>query len=112
MHLGTTTITALTVVAMTTAGTAASCAPATYPTTTHTTTAPTTTAPTMHVSSSDTWVVTDSYYDPEFARRTVICVNSGGDFRTATGWEEIDTPASPLGRPCPAGRILDQGPIK
>lgn len=61
--------------------------------------------------TSDTgpWVVTDSYVDPTYGRRTVICVDAGGDLRTASGWREVDVPGGRVGVACPAGPVLEQG---
>lgn len=55
------------------------------------------------------WVITDSYVDPAYGRRTVICVDAHGDLRTATGWREVDVPGGAVGAACPAGPVLDQG---
>lgn len=100
------TATALTLVAITTAGTATSCQHATPPATvTHATRSPSTT----DASATGEWIVTDSYFDPEFSRRTVICVNAGGNLRIATAWQEIDVPGSRLNGPCPHGHVLDDG---
>lgn len=55
------------------------------------------------------WVVTDTYVDPEFGRRTVICLDAGGDLMAATGYIEVDVPGARIGAPCPEGRVLDEG---
>jgi hypothetical protein len=54
------------------------------------------------------WVITDSYYDGEYGRRTVICMDANGDLLTATAWREVDVPGGRVGDPCPTGRILEQ----
>lgn len=51
------------------------------------------------------WTVTDSYFDPQFSRTTVICVDHHGDLQAASGWREIAA-AAPVGAPCPTGTVL------
>lgn len=51
------------------------------------------------------WTVTDSYYDPEFGRTTVICVDHHGNLGAAYAWQEVAAVA-PVGAPCPPGTVL------